>query len=600
MIPGPVFQFELLTLARRRRFYVFRFAFGAFLLFLLWANDPRINYRDGELTISEAKYLATTLFGVIATTLGCAVLFVTPALVAGVIADERQRKTLHYLLASSLTSSEIVIGKLAARLVLLTVMLGLTVPILLLLSLFGGVDPYEAAVFGICCFTTAFLIGSAAVASSVHARKPMEAISGVYAAGGLWLLGPLLVQWLLPYAGGIFLQLYECIKPLNDLLGLSSPLFVLLDVGRRFPGRQVFAAEFLKMAGIQTVFGFAILAYAIARLRPLFRNESDVRRRRWIPTSARAWRILPRPSCGDDAMLWKEMYVSKTTARSKIVGIIMSLVVAGFLGYYTYDFGKAALSEVLSSGYGSGAASSGRREFNAYLRVVETMAVIFWVLGVAMTAASSLSGEREADTWVSLVTTPLTPEEIVRGKMVGSLWMTRWIGAVWLFLLITGVVLGAIHPFGAMASLLITIVYLGFAVAIGTYYSLVAKNSSRALISTIFTLFLLNGVYLILFIPFVMESSIRLLGVIPFIEAVSLISYDEFNTLFGYGPQYSRFEDVVDFFLTGAASFLVYGTAAVGLTLHLLMKFDDIIDRPRTSAWRVPAPVEKPHEIEEI
>ena len=45
---------------------------------------------------------------------GIALLCLIPALVAGVIADEHQRKTLHYLLASRLSSAEIVLGKLGA------------------------------------------------------------------------------------------------------------------------------------------------------------------------------------------------------------------------------------------------------------------------------------------------------------------------------------------------------------------------------------------------------------------------------------------------------------------------------------------------------
>ena len=44
------------------------------------------------------------------------ILLLIPALFGGVIADEKQRKTMHYLMASRLSSSEIVLDKLAARL----------------------------------------------------------------------------------------------------------------------------------------------------------------------------------------------------------------------------------------------------------------------------------------------------------------------------------------------------------------------------------------------------------------------------------------------------------------------------------------------------
>ena len=69
------------------------------------------------------------------------VLLLTPALVAGVIADEKQRKTLHYLMASRLSSAEIVLGKLLVRMLYVTVLLGVSLPVLSLLVLMGGVDP---------------------------------------------------------------------------------------------------------------------------------------------------------------------------------------------------------------------------------------------------------------------------------------------------------------------------------------------------------------------------------------------------------------------------------------------------------------------------
>ena len=75
------------------------------------------------------------------------VLVLTPALVAGVIADEKQRKTLHYLMASQLSSAEIVLGKLLVRMLYVAVLLGVSLPILSLLVLLGGVDPRLGAAF---------------------------------------------------------------------------------------------------------------------------------------------------------------------------------------------------------------------------------------------------------------------------------------------------------------------------------------------------------------------------------------------------------------------------------------------------------------------
>jgi ABC-type transport system involved in multi-copper enzyme maturation permease subunit len=65
-------------------------------------------------------------------------LALTPALVARVVADEKQRKTLHYLLASRLTSPEIALGKLLVRMLYLAVLLGVSLPVLSLLVLMGS------------------------------------------------------------------------------------------------------------------------------------------------------------------------------------------------------------------------------------------------------------------------------------------------------------------------------------------------------------------------------------------------------------------------------------------------------------------------------
>ena len=69
---------------------------------------------------------------------GVAVLVLTPAIVAGVVADEKRRKTLQYLMVSRLTSTEIILGKLFARLLHIGVFLAIGLPVMCLISLFGG------------------------------------------------------------------------------------------------------------------------------------------------------------------------------------------------------------------------------------------------------------------------------------------------------------------------------------------------------------------------------------------------------------------------------------------------------------------------------
>ena len=62
-------------------------------------------------------------------------------------------------------------------------------------------------------------------------------------------------------------------------------------------------------------------------------------------------------------------------------------------------------------------------EVSAWLRTASVALAVLGMLGVAASAAVSLTGEREQDTWISLATTLLTPAEVIRAKQFGAVWM---------------------------------------------------------------------------------------------------------------------------------------------------------------------------------
>jgi ABC-type transport system involved in multi-copper enzyme maturation permease subunit len=77
------------------------------------------------------------------------VLALVPALVAGAVAEERSRRSLDSLLVSPLSGLEIVIQKLAAKLLRLGLLLAVSLPIVCMLAMLGGTDAWTiAAAFG--------------------------------------------------------------------------------------------------------------------------------------------------------------------------------------------------------------------------------------------------------------------------------------------------------------------------------------------------------------------------------------------------------------------------------------------------------------------
>ena len=134
------------------------------------------------------------------------------------------------------------------------------------------------------------------------------------------------------------------------------------------------------------------LGEARAGSRRVQRAEGDAGRRFIRVLEGRARRFLPRPECGDDAMLWKERYVSRTSALTKIVGGILYICVLGLLGYGVYEFAGPAFADVRRSGFLSAAYGPANRDFNGFLRVVATIVSTCWLIGVASQSASTMAG----------------------------------------------------------------------------------------------------------------------------------------------------------------------------------------------------------------
>src|SRR5262245_59560305 len=163
-------------------------------------------------TITEIQEFAQDAFIRFAWIQGLALLCVTPALTAGVIADEHHRKTLHYLLASRLSSAAIVLGKLGARLVHVGTFVALGLPVVSLLLLYGGLNPLNVFYVYLGTFTMVVFLSGTSILISVLARRPRDAILAAYGVLAFWLLIPPAID---PYAHHLGPPL-GWVEPVND------------------------------------------------------------------------------------------------------------------------------------------------------------------------------------------------------------------------------------------------------------------------------------------------------------------------------------------------------------------------------------------------
>jgi ABC-type transport system involved in multi-copper enzyme maturation permease subunit len=498
MLPGPVFNFELLATSRRGRFYTIRAFYGIVLLIILWAIHSSWSsaYEGAELPAPMVKWFSLSALGGISFGQEVLVLVLTPALVAGVIADEKKRKTLHYLMASQLTSSEIVLGKLFVRMLYMVVLLGVSVPVMSLLVMLGGIDPWLVVLSCGATLTTAWFLASLSIWVSTIARRPREALFITYGLEGLWLVVPTVVSK--TFATG-WARIDEVILNVAEWIGASSPVELIWAVSRGLMNNGGIAG-WDEMAywlmGLQLAAGVVLSGLAAVQLRPIFRRQDDtVRKSRGLRAILTSRRLKSHPRLGDRPMLWKELHTSRPGGFARFVGALLTLIAGGFLAYYAVWLGLNAFLELRKFGYGgprNWETAEWRLVFHRFLVPIIPLLYVVGAVTVAGAAAATITSEHEEDTWVSLTATDLTGPEIILAKLLGALGRARRLWGVIGLLIAAGIALDSLHWLTLPALALALAVYGWFAAALGVWISIQLRSTWRAQFLTIASLLLVN------------------------------------------------------------------------------------------------------------
>src|SRR5262245_1893354 len=114
------------------------------------------------------------------------------------IAGERERKTLDALLASRLSSAEIVLGTTAEGMLPYLSGLAVVFPMVLVMIPLGGVDPRLVVLALGGLLSTAFFMAALAAASSAGARDRRVAMCWTAFLSMVWFVPPILVVTILP------------------------------------------------------------------------------------------------------------------------------------------------------------------------------------------------------------------------------------------------------------------------------------------------------------------------------------------------------------------------------------------------------------------
>ncbi|HZW29958.1 MAG TPA: ABC transporter permease subunit, partial [Isosphaeraceae bacterium] len=491
---GPILHRELLTAARRPQTYRKRCAPAALMLLVLGAIYAAATvWHRGRFSIAEMARLAEFAFGSFVLLQVALTFWFVPTFVAGILAGERERRTLGDLLTSRLTSAEIVLGKLAAGMVQYATCLATGLPVVTLLPLIGGVDPNLVLLAYAGTASIGLFLAGLSVVVSIGAPRAGQAIRQTCGLAGAWVIVPFLGSIFLPRAPR---QVRLWVYPVHDWLLASTPTGVLLEMGRSGFGPTAFESV-RWMIGLQVAAGLVMLAWAVARLRGANRAwASDDAGRLAGHRPGLRWRLIQRPACGDRPVLWKEIYTARPGGFAELVGRLAFLMIFASIGYGAYYYGWPAVLEWWTPGLGSTASEVSRLKFNNYVRGITSLAELVALVVVAGAAAEGVAAERARGTWDSLLATPLSGREILPAKMLGAVWKARWGGLLLAGLWSAGLLAGSLHPLGVAAALSVLGVSTWFMAALGTYVSLVSRDVVQAMTRATATVVLLSGTFL--------------------------------------------------------------------------------------------------------
>jgi ABC-type transport system involved in multi-copper enzyme maturation permease subunit len=556
---GPVFVLEWQLAARRWQLYAGRVAFLGFLLaalFAVWQTEavqsPDPNQRL-QANVGQVFFEALVSIQLVL------VLLAAPAATAGAVCRDKARGTLTHLLVTDLSNTEIVLGKLAARLASVLGLVACGAPVLFLALLLGGIDPGALTAAVLITVGVAVVGCALALTLSVWGSRPYEVLLATYMA---WIVALLAVPlWAAFSAWGV-------LGPTPHALLCSNP-FWLAFAPYSNPGATdwteplVFLGVCLALAAVLAGVGMArVRAVAVRQAgqppRPRFRLPAALPRR-W-------WRLgLPGPSLDRSPLLWREWQRRRPSRWIRAIWLLYGLLAVG--------------ASLLGLGFRLG--TSGRGEF---LSIVGGLQASVGLLLLSIAAVTALSEERVQGSLDLLLATPLPTESIVWAK-----WWGVYRGVPWLAVLpglnALGLALTATDDPGSLwlAVPLIPGLVLAYGAALtslGLALAIWIRRPGRAIAASV-------GAYVFVSVGWLFVVS-ALVGRGPddlfpaLMEASPFYGVGVLTSLLEMGGQP---EEAV--FLLAAALWLIcYLAAAVFLLLAAWLTFDRCLGRVTTSRPR--------------
>jgi len=488
-LTGPIFDKELRVSSRKRRNYVLRFVYLALLtvfVAMVWASVLSVYAHTGPAYQSSTAYAAAQI-SLAGTTIISSIInfqfWVTQLLaivmLSTAISDEIYNRTLGILMTTPINSFQIVMGKLFSRLLQLILLMAITLPLLAIIRVFGGV-PWGFVISGLCITLTAIIFaGSLSLYFSIHSRRAYVVILRT-----VFTLA--LLYGFIPAMTIAIANSYYHVSPpeLIPYLALANPVFyikfhtiMMLSPG----GIPMLLLPWPVHCAIMLAASAVVLAWTIKVVRKValrqavgqIDNQAKPKRRKnkkklsLKATTTREY-FGPIRRVNGSPIIWKELrapIIQGGEGRNSLIGLVVAII-ALLITYAVCAKQRCLDVDTIHVMY----------------------ALIFVLMGLIINmviSATTITSEKEARSWPILLTTPLADWHILLGKAFG---VFRRCLPIWSLLaghVAVFVLVGYIHPITVLHLTMIVTWIIVFLCGSGLYFSTRFKRTTSAVVANV-------------------------------------------------------------------------------------------------------------------
>lgn len=494
-LTGPVLTKELRVASRRKRNYLLRFIYLALMtcfVVLVWFNTVE-SYKSASYTTSRMAEAGKTIIATIIAFQFLATQIIAVIMLSNSISDEIYHRTLGVLMTTPINSFQIVFGKLTGKLLQIILLLAISLPLLAIVRIFGGV-PWDFVVSAACVtFTAVIFAGSLSLLLSISGRRSYAVIlKTLFILGTLFGFLPALIEYFLQ--GTVFISL------IPSAFYYPNPFGVMFQITNQMLNPGAFTVQFnwlLHCAIMFTASAFnialavkfvrkAALAQAVGQIKHQ-QAESQIIARILKPKNTSASSnssalkknfpstqdSQPLRSVTGPAIIWKELRTPFIQGGRdyNVIGLIVGCI-ALLITYFSSAYNQALHEDFTHS---------------TYVIVFVMLALLTNIVLIA----TSITTEKESRSWPVLLATTQTDWQILLGKAVGAF---RRCLVFWLFLgghLLLFTLVRYIHPIAIVHLAMIFVGIVIFLAGSGLYFSARFKRSTTAVVAHLTLLLIL-------------------------------------------------------------------------------------------------------------